>query len=58
MKGELSFYRAYMGKEKHKMKCKIYVKDVHMLTVDNQDVYSIMKWLKDTGHTNIRLEGE
>ena len=38
------------------MKCKIYVNDVHMLTVDNRDVDSMMKWLKDTGHTNIRLE--
>jgi len=36
------------------MKCKIYVNDVHMLTVDNKDVDSMMKWLKDTGHTNIK----
>ena len=27
-----------------------------MLTVDNRDVDSMIKWLKDTGHTNIRLE--
>ena len=43
------------------MKCKIYVNDVHMLTVDDKDsvyksVDNMIKWLKDTGHNNIRIE--
>mgnify|MGYP005810374393 CR=1 FL=1 len=35
------------------MKCKIYAEDVHYLTVDECDVESMLKWLKDTGHTNV-----
>tara|TARA_R110000782_G_scaffold124060_1_gene215579 strand:- start:178 stop:420 length:243 start_codon:yes stop_codon:yes gene_type:complete len=35
------------------MKCKIYVEDVHTLTVDEGDVDSMLKWLKDTGATNV-----
>ena len=31
------------------MKCKIYVNDVHTLTVDKGDVGPMVKWLKDIG---------
>ena len=38
------------------MKFKIYASNVHYLTVDKGDVSSMVKWLKDTGHINIKVE--
>jgi|FLMP01.1.fsa_nt_emb hypothetical protein len=41
------------------MKVKIYVNDIHYLTVDNRDVDSMIHWLKQTcGHQNITLKEE
>lgn len=35
-------------------KCKIYANGVHYLTVDEDNVDNMVKWLKDTGHINIK----
>ena len=40
------------------MRVKIYLKDVHYLTVDNKDVDCMIQWLRQTGQRNITLREE
>jgi len=40
------------------MRVKIYLNDVHYLTVDNKDVDGMIQWLRQTGQRNITLREE
>jgi hypothetical protein len=44
-----------------KMKCKIFVEDIHRFTIDECEVEAIIKWLHKSGFTKIcceRIEDE